>query len=428
MNKFRFPDLATIFRALQYRNYRLFFMGQSISLIGTWMQQVAMSWLVYRMTHSAFLLGLVGFIGQIPTFLFAPFAGVIADRHNRHYMLLVTQSLAMLQALILSILVLSHTIMVWQIVILSFCLGLINAFDIPVRQAFTVQMVEKPEDLANAIALNSTMVNMAKLVGPSVAGVMIALVGEGMCFLTNTLSYIAVIGSLLVMRVTHKPVHSTRPIFGELKEGMAYAFNFLPIRLILLLLGLVSLLGGAAQALMPVFATDVFHGGSRTLGFLLSSSGCGALLGAIYLASRRTVIGLGRVIAMTSALFGCGVIVFASSKILWLSVIFLFASGFGMMVEMAASNTILQTVVDEDKRGRVMSLYTMAFMGTAPIGSLLSGVLANKIGATMTLVAGGLVCLAGSLVFTQQLPMFRKTIRPIYSRKGIIPAVVPEVQ
>jgi MFS family permease len=271
------------------------------------------------------------------------------------------------------------------------------------------------------------MVNMAKLIGPSVAGIMIAVVGEGMCFLANTLSYVAVIGSLLIMRVPHKRVHSDRPILKELKEGMLYAFNFLPIRLILMLLGLVSLLGGAAQALMPVFAIDVFHGGSRTLGFLMASSGCGALVGAIYLASRKSVIGLGRVIAITSALFGCGVIVFASSKILWLSVPFLFASGFGMMVEMAASNTILQTIVDEDKRGRVMSFYTMAFMGTAPIGSLLAGLLANKFGATLTLVMGGLLCLTGSFVFTKQLPLFRQNIRPIYFKKGIIPAVINEM-
>jgi MFS family permease len=420
-------NFSTVFRALRYRNYRLFFTGQSISLIGTWMQQVAMSWLVYSMTHSAFLLGLVGFIGQIPTFLFAPFAGVIADRHNRLKMLVVTQSLAMLQALTLSFLVLTKTVMVWEIIALSFLLGLINAFDIPVRQAFTIEMVESPEDLANAIALNSSMVNMAKLIGPSIAGIMIALVGEGTCFLVNTISYIPVLISLLIMKVSHKHSPSSRSIFRELKEGLSYAVHSVPIRLILMLLGLVSLLGGAAQALMPVFAIDVFHGGSRTLGFLMASSGCGALLGAIYLASRKTVVGLGRVIAVTSALFGVGVIAFASSKILWISVMLLFASGFGMMVEMASSNTILQTIVDEDKRGRIMSFYTMAFMGTAPIGSLLAGTLANKWGAVPTLMTGGFICLCGSFIFIRQLPAFRQTIRPIYFKKGILPVIINEM-
>jgi len=359
--------------------------------------------------------------------LFAPFAGVIADRHNRHRMLIVTQSAAMLQALVLSILVLTHVITVWEIIGLSFMLGLINAFDIPVRQAFTIEMVENPEDLANAIALNSSMVNMAKLIGPSVAGVTIALVGEGECFLLNTLSYIPVLISLLIMKVNHRHSPSIRPILGELKEGLSYAIGSVPIRQILMLLAIVSLLGGAAQALMPVFAIDIFHGGSRTLGFLMASSGCGALFGAIYLASRKSVVGLGKVIAKTSALFGFGVIAFASSKILLVSVVLLFCSGFGMMVEMASSNTILQTIVDEDKRGRIMSFYTMAFMGTAPLGSLLAGMLANQFGAVLTLTCGGLVCLVGSLIFIRQLPLFRQNIRPIYFKKGILPVIINEI-
>jgi len=426
MNKFNF-DVLIIFRALRYRNYRLFFSGQSISLIGTWMQQVAVSWLVYNMTHSSFLLGLVIFIGQIPTFLFAPLAGVIADRHNRHHLLIVTQVLAMIQACVLTTLVLTGTIAVWHVILLSFMLGLINAFDIPVRQAFTVQLVEKPEDLANAIALNSTMVNMAKLVGPSVAGILIALVGEGACFFINTVSYIPVIASLLMMKVPYTLIPSTRPMLSELREGLSYAFHSVPIRHILLLLGMVSLLGGAAQTLMPVFAIDVFHGGSRTLGFLMASSGFGALIGAIYLAARKSVIGLGRVIAFTSGLFALGVIAFAASKVLWLSMLILFMSGFGMMVEMASSNMILQTVVDDDKRGRIMSLYTMAFMGTAPIGSLAAGTLAHQFGAVPTLIAGGVLCLCSSLLFTRHLPAFRKSIRPIYFKKGLIPAIINEM-
>ncbi len=420
MNTFAF---GTTFRALRSRNYRLFFAGQSISLIGTWMQQVALSWLVYSMTHSAFLLGVTAFIGQIPTFLFAPLAGVIADRHDRHQLLLATQISGMIQALILSVLVLTQTVMVWQIIVLSFISGMINAFDIPVRQAFTIQMVEKEEDLPNAIALNSSMVNLAKLVGPSVAGIVIALVGEATCFVVNTLSYIPVLTSLFVMKVVHKPSLTHRPILRELKEGLLYAVNSVPIRLILILLCLVSLLGGAAQTLMPVFAVDVFHGNSKTLGFLMASSGLGAFCGAIYLASRQSVRGLGRVIVLTSALFGLGVIAFASSKILLTSVLILFVSGFGMMVEMAASNTILQTVVDHDKRGRIMSFYTMAFMGTAPVGSLLAGWMAHRAGVIPTLVSGGVICLLGSLFFASQLPKFRENLRPIYYKKGIIPAV-----
>jgi MFS family permease len=412
--------MRSLFRALRHRNYRLFFTGQSLSLVGTWMQQVAISWLVYTMTHSPLLLGLTAFIGQIPTFIFAPLAGVIADRHNRHRMLIVTQSLAMFQALILTILVLTGTADVWEIIALSFVSGLINAFDIPVRQAFTIEMVDKEDDLANAIALNSTMVNMAKLLGPSIAGVLIALAGTSVCFLLNTVSFIPVLISLFIMKVSSKSPHLKRPtILRELKEGFVYAVHSVPIRSLLMLLGLVSLLGGAAQALMPVFAVDIFHGNSRTLGFLMASSGFGALCGAIYLASRKTVRGLGGVIAFTSGLFGAGVIVFSLSKILALSVIVLFVSGFGMMVEMAASNMILQTIVDEDKRGRIMSFYTMAFMGTSPIGGLLAGAMAHKYGVIPTLLAGGCLCLAGSLTFTNQLPLFRQTLRPIYTRKGI---------
>jgi MFS family permease len=329
----------------------------------------------------------------------------------------------MLQALILSALVLTQSVTVWQIIFLSFVSGLINAFDIPVRQAFTIQMVEKEEDLANAIALNSSMVNLAKLVGPSVAGIIIAFMGEATCFMINTISYIPVLISLAVMKVSHRAVSSHRPILGELKEGLIYAVHSVPIRLILALLCLVSLLGGAAQTLMPVFAVDVFLGDSKTLGFLMASSGCGAFCGAIYLASRQSVRGLGRVITLTSALFGLGVIAFASSDILWMSVMILFVSGFGMMVEMAASNTILQTIVDHDKRGRIMSFYTMAFMGTAPLGSLMAGWMAQQWGAMTALKIGGMICVAGALAFASQLPHFRESLRPIYFKKGIIPSV-----
>ncbi len=385
---------------------------------------VAMSWLVYRLTNSALLLGIVGFVGQIPTFLLTPFTGVIADRHNRHKILILTQSLALLQALVLSILVLTGTITVAQIMVLSIFLGLISSLDIPVRQAFTVEMIENKEDLGNAIALNSSMVNLARLIGPSLAGILIATFGEGICFLLNAISYIAVIYSLLAMKINPREIKlSTNHIVHDLKEGLVYAFNFMPIKSILLLLSLISLMGVPYQILMPVFARDIFHGGPQTLGFLMAMSGIGALAGAVYLAGRKSVIGLGKRIALSSAVFGLGIIVFALSKVLWFSMTVICIAGFAMMVQMAASNTVLQTIVDEDKRGRIMSFYTMAFMGMAPFGSLLAGTLADSIGAPNTLIVGGACCILGAAIFTKNLPELRKNVRPVYVKKGIIPEV-----
>lgn len=422
-------ELRFIFRALRHKNYRLFFGGQSISLIGTWMQQIAMSWFVYRMTNSAFLLGLVGFVSQIPAFLLTPLAGVLADRYNRHRILVITQILAMLQALVLSILVLTDTIAVWHIVGLSMFLGLVNSFDIPVRQAFTVEMIENREDLGNAIALNSSMVNMARLIGPSIAGILIAAFGEGICFLINAVSYIAVIVSLLAMKIAPRKITAAdRHILHDLKEGFIYAFGFAPIRYILILLGLVSLLGVPYQILMPIFARDIFHGGPKTLGFLMAMAGVGALMGAIYLAGRRSVIGLGKIIALSSGFFGLGIIMLALSRTLWLSMVVIGMAGFAIMVQMAASNTVLQTIVEEDKRGRVMSFYTMAFIGMAPFGSLLAGSLASKAGAPNTLLLGGVCCIIGALVFSRKLPAIREKIRPIYIKKGIIPEVARGIE
>jgi MFS family permease len=413
-----------IFRALRHRNYRLFFGGQSISLVGTWMQQIAMSWLVYRLTNSAFLLGIVGFLGQIPTFLLAPFAGVIADKYNRHRVLIVTQTLAMLQALILSALVLANCITVGHIMTLSIFLGLVNSFDIPVRQAFTVEMIEEREDLGNAIALNSSMVNAARLLGPSLAGILIAGLGEGICFLLNAISYTAVIASLLAMKITPRQIGpSDAHVLHGLREGFVYAFNFAPIRSILILLGLVSLMGVPYQVLMPVFARDIFHGGPRTLGFLMAMSGVGALTGAIYLAGRKGVVGLVKIIALGCGLFGSALIMFALSTALWFSIAAICVAGFAMMIQMAASNTVLQTVVEEDKRGRIMSLYTMSFMGMVPFGNLLAGSLGGKIGAPSTLLLGGTCCIIGALVFVRKVPLLREKIRPIYIKKGIIPDV-----
>lgn len=399
-NKNGFMDFRFIFRALRHRNYRLFFGGQTISLIGTWMQQIAMSWLVYRLTNSALLLGIVGFVGQIPTFLLTPLAGVIADRYNRHRILIATQALAMLQALVLSILVLTKSIAVWHILALSLFMGLVNSFDIPVRQAFTIEMIENKENLSNAIALNSSMVNVARLIGPSAAGIIIAVLGEGICFLLNAVSYVAVIVSLLAMRIVPRDIRpSSNHVWHDLKEGFIYAVNFTPIKTILILLSLVSLMGMPYQVLMPIFARDIFHGGPKTLGFLMAMSGVGALIGAIYLAGRKSVIGLGKIIAVASALFGSGIVVFSFSRVLWFSMLVICVASFAMMIQMAASNTVLQTIVEEDKRGRIMSFYTMAFMGMAPFGSLLAGGLAHKIGAPYTLAFGGICCIIGAFIF-----------------------------
>jgi MFS family permease len=422
-------DLKLIWRALRHKNYRLFFTGQGISLIGTWMQQVALSWLLYKMTNSPFLLGVVGFIGQIPTFLLAPLAGVVADRFNQHRWLILTQSLAMLQACILFGLVFTHVVAVWHIVLLSLFAGMINAFDIPLRQSFTIKMIEDKDDLSNAIALNSSMVNLAKLVGPSIGGILIVLVGESACFFFNALSYTAVIYSLLAMKVhphQHNPKHLD--FMKELKEGVVYAFNFVPIRTVLLLLGVVSLVGGGFQTLMPVFARDLFMGGPKTLGFLLASSGTGAFLGALYLASRKTVRGLARLIPLMTLIFGAGVIAFSFCRSLPIALGLVAVSGFGMMVQMAASNTILQVIVDEDKRGRVMSFYTMSFMGTAPLGSLCAGILARHWGLDKFLLFGGGGCIIGALLYLTQLPVLREKIRPIYVQKGIIPQVAKGIQ
>ena len=416
--------LKTVFRALRYRNFRLFFFGQSISLVGTWMQMIAMGWLVYRMTNSPFLLGIVGFASQIPMLILGPFAGVIVDRYDRHKILLITQVLSMAQALILAALTITGNVAVWHVVTLGAILGCVNALDIPARQSFIVEMVERKENLANAIALNSFMFNSARLVGPSVAGIVISFVGEGMCFLFNGLSFITVIISLLAMRLKKRPnVTGDSEIMKKMKEGFLYSFNCVPIRLILLLLGVTSLMGMSYVVLMPVFARDVLHGNSSTLGFLMAAGGIGALISTIYLASRKSILGLGRMIPISSAIFAMSLVVFSLSHTLWISIIILIFTGFGLMTHMAASNIIMQTIVDDDKRGRVMSLYAVAFMGTAPFGSLIAGYLASSIGASLTLMIGGSFCMFASIYFASQLSLLSKIIHPIYRKIGIIPEV-----
>jgi MFS family permease len=416
-------------RALRHRNYRLFFAGQTVSLVGSWMTRIATSWLVYRLTGSALLLGLVGFAGQIPSFLLSPVAGVLVDRWDRHRLLVVTQVLAMLQSAALAGLALAGVINIWHVLGLSLFQGLINAFDMPARQAFVVEMVERREDLPNAIALNSSMVNAARLLGPSIGGVIIAAVGEGWCFALDAVSYLAVIASLLLMRLAarRRAAPKGAKVLPELRAGWSYVAGSVPIRSILLLLALVSLVGMPYTVLMPIFASTVLHGGPHTLGFLMAATGVGALLGAVFLASRRSVLGLGRVVPLMSGLFGAGLIGFSLSRSLWLSLVLLLVTGIGFMVQMAASNTLLQTLVEDDKRGRVMSFYTMAIMGVTPFGSLLAGALAHRMGAPRTLLFGGIGCIAAALWFASLLPDLRERVRPIYIEKGILPAVTEDL-
>jgi MFS family permease len=393
------------------------------------MTRVATGWLVYRLTDSPVLLGVVSFAGQIPAFFLAPLAGVWVDRWDRHRTLVVTQVLSMLQSFALAVLALGGIIRIWEIICLALAQGLINAFDMPARQSFVVQMVENREDLGNAIALNSSMVNAARLIGPALAGLVVAAVGEGYCFLADGISYFAVIASLLAMRIRVAQARAARRhVLHELNEGWRYVTASVPIRSILLLLGLMSLAGMPYTVLMPVFASDVLHGGAHTLGFLMAATGLGALVGAANLALRKTVLGLGRRIALADALFGASLALFALSRAPWLSLLILTVTGFGMMQQMAASNTILQTIVADEKRGRVMAFYSMAFMGMTPFGSLLAGGLAARIGAPHTLMLGGALCLAGSLWFARMLPQIRELVRPVYARQGIVRELATGVQ
>jgi MFS family permease len=421
--------LHIIFRSFQYRNYRLFFTGQGISLIGTWMQRIAMPWLVYHITGSALLLGIVGFAGQIPTFLLSPVAGVLTDRLNRYYVLIFSQIVAMLQALALTWLYYSGNIQVWHIVVLSAVMGCFNAFDVPSRQSFVIDLVERKEDLGNAIALNSLMFNGARIIGPSIAGVLLASAGEGICFLANAISYLFVIASLLMMKVPKRiRVKSNAHIMKEMQEGFKYAFGFPPIRYIIWLLGIVSLMTMSYSVLMPVFAKEVLHGGSHTFGFLMGAAGFGALLGGLYLASKTSVLTLGRIVPISAALSGLGLILLSLSRCFPLSVLIMVITGLGMMLHTASSNTILQTIVDEDKRGRLMSIYTMAIMGTAPFGSLMAGGLAKIIGAPNTIFAGGIVCIIGAVIFYFKLPDLKIIVRPIYVKMGVIPEIGTAMQ
>jgi MFS family permease len=400
-------NLAFAFRSLRHRNYRLFFTGQLISLIGTWMQTVSQAWLVYRLTGSAELLGLVGFASQIPVFLLSPFGGTLADRFNKHRILVGTQTSAMLLAFTLAILTLTGNVAVWHIVTLASLLGVVNAFDIPTRQSFIVEMVGKP-DLLNAIALNSSMFNSARIVGPAIAGILVASIGEGWCFFANGISYIAVIIGLMMMTLAprgHRPaeMHGSS-VLSKILGGFRYVGRTKPIRAVLLLMGLVSLLGMPYQVLMPIFADRIFHMGSRGLGILMGAMGAGALTGALTLALRTGVKGLARWISTAAICFGISLIIFSESRVFALSLAILFCAGLSMMVQMASSNTLIQAMVPDTLRGRVMAVYSMMFMGMAPFGALMAGALAEHFGAPTAVLFGGCACIIGAMPFTLRLP------------------------
>ena len=414
--------LSRTFSSLKSKNYRLYFIGQSISLIGTWMQTVAMSWLVYRLTGSVFLLGVVGFTSQIPSFFLSPFAGVLTDRFNRHRIMLLTQVLFMVQALLLALLVLSGFIAVWHIIVLSLLFGLITAFDAPARQSMVIDMIDNPLHIGNAIALNSTMFNGARLFGPAIAGVLIAVAGEGVCFMLNAVSYITIIIALSKMKIKQKNKPENTASFTEgFTDGAKYTFGFIPIRTLLILLATVSLFGLPYTVLMPAYVTEILKGGSHTLGFLMSASGVGALVGALYMASRTTVIGLGRIISASACIFGIAIIGIAVSSTLWISLFAMAIAGLCMIITVASINTLVQTLVDEDKRGRVMSFYAMALMGMNPIGNFFAGSVASGIGIPYTMLIGGIITIVVGIWFDRIRVSLRAYTNPVYMKKGIIP-------
>ena len=405
--------MPQLLRAFRHRNYKLFFGGQLVSLIGTWMQSVAESWLVYRLTGSSAMLGVAAFASQAPVLLFATIGGAVADRIDRHRIIVITQTVSMILPLTLAALTLTGTVRVWHVLTLASCLGVVAAFDIPARQAFIVDMVGH-DDLMNAIALNSSMVNGARVVGPAVAGLLVAAVGEGWCFLLNGISYLAVIAGLLLMDVPKRPKpREQRSVLRDTIEGFRFVTRTAPVRSLLLLLGIVSLAGMPYAVLMPIFADQILHGGPRGLGLLMGATGLGALCGALSLAMRSGVRGLGRWVATSAGAFGVWLMLFSLSRTFWLSAVLLVPMGFSMMVEMASSNTLIQSMVPNALRGRVMAVYSIMFMGMAPLGALLAGWVAGYVGAPKTVAIGGMICLAASAVFAAQLPAFRGEARAL---------------
>lgn len=395
-------------KALFYRNYRLFMVGQTLSLIGTWIQRMAMMWLVYQLTHSALLLGVVVFCEQVPIFLIAPFAGVYADRWDKHLALCRIEAFAMLQAFLLGLLMLLHMVEIWHIIVLSLCLGVINAFEVPIRQSFVVEMVSRnKESLQNAIALNSTVFNLSRLIGPSLAGILISAVGEGWCFMINAFSYSLVLVSLLMMRIqkSEKERPAEAHVLSKLKEGIVYIKANNMMRSLLILLAIVSFSNASVRTLAPIFAKDVLKGGANTLGFLMSAAGVGAICGALFLTKRKPTALLKRIVSFTGILLGTGMICFAISRSLILSLFFIAVSGLGQMMHTACTNTLLQLHVDDDKRGRVMSFYTVCLQGTMPFGSLLGGALAGVFGGPWAVAAMGIICLLGTIFLREKNQM-----------------------
>ena len=413
--------MSSPLRALRSRNFRLFFIGQTLTMIGTWMQYIAISWLMYRLTGSAFMLGMTGFALQIPILLVSPFAGVWVDRFDRRKLLMLTQALALAQALVLTALTFSDLIQVWHVLVISLFLGTVNAFANPTRGTFLLEMVESRENLPNAIALNSLIMNSARFVGPSIAGAVLAFAGEGWCFLLNAFSYLALIVALLMMRV--KPA-ATRVVsahwFEELKQGFRYAFGFLPARYLLLLVAAVSMTTSPYQHMMPIFAGEVFGGDARTLGLLISGAGMGAFAGTAYLAGRTSLRGLSRIILIAGFSAGLGLMLFSQSRLLWLSLLLMLPIGFGLIVTATSTNTILQTIADEGTRGRVVSIYHMCFLGTPPLGNFIAGSVASRIGAPLTLLIFGALCTVAAFAFALQLETWRAAIRPVYQRLGVV--------
>ncbi len=398
--------------ALKVRNFRLFFAGQLISLIGTWMDNIAEAWLIYRLTGSSLKLGTVGFCSQIPVFIFAPLGGIVADRYNRHRIIIATQATSMVLAGILATLTLTHRVQVWHVFLLAALMGVVNAFDIPARQAFLSDMVGR-DKLMNAIALNSSMFNGARIVGPAVAGILVASIGEGWCFGANSLSYIAVIAGLLMMKLSYEPREGARDKspMQDILEGFRFVKNAKPIRYLLLLLGLVSLVGMPYSVLMPIFADRILHGGARGLGILMGATGVGALAGALTLALKRGLKGISRIISYCALGFGSSLILFSSSRYFWLSAALLIPVGYSMMVQMASSNTLLQSMSPDHLRGRVLAVYSMMFMGMAPFGALFAGAIAERVGAPLTVGIGGVACICGGLLFARNLSTFRDAAR-----------------
>jgi len=416
--------LKDIFSSLHSRNYRLYFTGQGISMIGTWMQNIALSWLVYRLTGSVFLLGLVGFTNQIPTFILSPFTGVLTDRYNRLRIMILAQIAFMIQAFVMAGLVLFNMIEVWHIVVLSILAGVISAIDAPARQSLVVDLIDRKEDLGNAIALNSAIFNGARLVGPAIAGITIAAVGEGICFLFNAISFVAVIIALMMIRIPYKkPVVIADKFIKSMKDGINYTFKSMPIRTMILLLAILSLAGFPFIVLLPAYAKEVLGGGAGTLGFLMSALGGGALTGAIYMAARKSVLGLGKIISINTFLLGITIVLSSFSTNTTFSLFVLFAGGLSMILTLAGVNTLLQTIAEEEMRGRVMSFYAMALMGTHPIGSLIAGSIASGIGIPHTLLIGGIITVCAGIWFEVRRKSMRKYIRPIYISKGILPGL-----